>query len=436
MVVAQRTLWVAVLLALVFLLAALATGSALYYRLTYLWVPLILFSWIWAKFSLVRVNVERRARGLRQEVGQVFEERFKICNEIRLARLWIQIKDNGDLPESNGSRVLTFIGGRQQRNYLSHTPLKKRGLYSLGPTELISGDPFGFFVCRRIVPNRAKLLVIPYMVDINSFLTPSGLLPGGKALHRKRLQVTPYAAGVREYAPGDSLNRIHWKSTARHSELMVKEFDQDPQSEVWIFIDAYQAVNHALPVPVEPQRYSSEYWFMRRKNEFSLPPDTCEYAVSIAASISRYFIHQGRAVGLASAGNVRTVLPAERGERQMNKILEALAFLNAKGEMPFLGLVESEIGNLQRGSTVILVTPSVKNDIYVILDDIMRRNMRPVVILLNAVTFGGPAGSHEVKNRLQNYRIPTIMVSCQDNLKTVLQSTQHSSHFPVAWWKD
>ncbi len=217
---------------------------------------------------------------------------------------------------------------------------------------------------------------------------------------------------------------------------MVKEFDQDPQSEVWIFIDAYQAVNHALPVPVEPQRYSSEYWFMRRKNEFSLPPDTCEYAVSIAASISRYFIHQGRAVGLASAGNVRTVLPAERGERQMNKILEALAFLNAKGEMPFLGLVESEIGNLQRGSTVILVTPSVKNDIYVILDDIMRRNMRPVVILLNAVTFGGPAGSHEVKNRLQNYRIPTIMVSCQDNLKTVLQSTQHSSHFPVAWWKD
>ncbi len=191
MVVAQRTLWVAVLLALVFLLAALATGSALYYRLTYLWVPLILFSWIWAKFSLVRVNVERRARGLRQEVGQVFEERFKICNEIRLARLWIQIKDNGDLPESNGSRVLTFIGGRQQRNYLSHTPLKKRGLYSLGPTELISGDPFGFFVCRRIVPNRAKLLVIPYMVDINSFLTPSGLLPGGKALHRKSLQVTP-----------------------------------------------------------------------------------------------------------------------------------------------------------------------------------------------------------------------------------------------------
>jgi uncharacterized protein (DUF58 family) len=66
------------------------------------------------------------------------------------------------------------------------------------------------------------------MFNIHSFPLPSGLLSGGEALRRRTHQITPNAAGVRDYAPGDPLNRIHWISTARRRRLMVKEFELDP----------------------------------------------------------------------------------------------------------------------------------------------------------------------------------------------------------------
>ena len=49
---------------------------------------------------------------------------------------------------------------------------------------------------------------------------------------------TPQAAGVREYSPGDPLSRVHWPTTVRRDKLMVKEFDEDSQSSVWLLLDA------------------------------------------------------------------------------------------------------------------------------------------------------------------------------------------------------
>jgi hypothetical protein len=54
------------------------------------------------------------------------------------------------------------------------------------------------------------------MVDFQFFLAPFGILPGGHALREKTLEVTPYAAGVREYVPGDPLKRIHWPSSEKN----------------------------------------------------------------------------------------------------------------------------------------------------------------------------------------------------------------------------
>jgi hypothetical protein len=59
-------------------------------------------------------------------------------------------------------------------------------------------------------------------------LCRSGLLSGGEALRRRTHYVTTNASGVRDYAPGDSFSRIHWRSTARRNRLIVKEFELDP----------------------------------------------------------------------------------------------------------------------------------------------------------------------------------------------------------------
>ncbi len=102
MTLAQRI----VLLLLAFsLIAGLATGSVIYYRLTYFWALLFFGSWLWSFLSLRGLRFKREARTLRAQVGQVFEERFEIINDSRLFRVWLEVRNESPLPDSGGSQV-------------------------------------------------------------------------------------------------------------------------------------------------------------------------------------------------------------------------------------------------------------------------------------------------------------------------------------------
>jgi uncharacterized protein (DUF58 family) len=372
------------------LLAAAITGGNLFFRLSYLWIFLFLGGWLWARISLQGVTINRSARSLRAQVGQIFEERFDIQNTNRLLRLWLEIRDESDLPGSRGSRVLTLIRGHEGRSYLVRTRLVQRGVYTLGPTAMTSGDVFGLFLKNNRAPGQDSLLVFPTMVNILDFPNPPGLLPGGEALRRRTAQITPNAAGVRDYYPGDALSRIHWLSTARRDKIMVKEFELDPLADVWIFLDAERSVQAALPHP-PPSAQLDDFW--HGYVTIPLAPTTEEYSVSIAASLARFFLRKGRAVGFVSAGQQLALLPPDRGGRQIGKILEALAMLKADGEMPLRGLVETQARHLPRGSTVILITPSVREDMVLVVDYLSRRGLRPVVVFIDAASFGGESGT-------------------------------------------
>jgi uncharacterized protein (DUF58 family) len=62
------------------IIAGLATGGKLYYRLTVFWALLLFGSWFWSLFSLRNLHFKRSARTLRAQVGQIFEERFEVQN--------------------------------------------------------------------------------------------------------------------------------------------------------------------------------------------------------------------------------------------------------------------------------------------------------------------------------------------------------------------
>lgn len=393
------------------LLALAMTNLSIYSHLSYLWGFLLLSSWAWSALALRGVRVRRRARTRRAQVGQVFEERFEIHNDSRLPRLWLEVCDQSALPGSRRARVLTLIGKRQRRSYRARTRLVQRGVFPLGPTVLSSGDIFGLFPVSRTMPSDVSLLVYPMMVEVRAFPNPPGLLPGGEALRRRTHQATPNAAGVREYYPGDSLNRIHWLSTARRGRLMVKEFELDPLAEVWIILDAAREAQAALPYS-PPDHAVEAMW--RPWAEVELPPSTEEYAVSIAASLGRYFLGRGRAVGLA-VGCRRSqspdILPPDRGGRQLGKILEALALMRAEGDLPISALATAQAQYLSRGSTVILITPSVQQEMAVAVDILVRRGLRPVVVLLDAASFGGPPGSADMATAITALRVPVCQIA-------------------------
>ena len=139
MAVARRIVFILFILSL---LAGAITGGSIFYRLSYLWIFLFMGGWLWARVSLQGVTIKRSARSLRAQVGQIFEERFDVQNNNRLLRLWLEIRDESNLPGSRGSRVLTLIRGREGRSYLVRTRLVQRGVFTLGPTAMTSGDIF------------------------------------------------------------------------------------------------------------------------------------------------------------------------------------------------------------------------------------------------------------------------------------------------------
>jgi uncharacterized protein (DUF58 family) len=232
------------------------------------------------------------------------------------------------------------------------------------------------------------------IVEVGSFPNPAGLLPGGEALRRRTHQVTTNASGVREYMPGDSLNRIHWVSTARRDRLMVKEFELDPLAEVWIFLDADRFPQSSLPQP-KIEFNILNYW--RQKVKVNLPPSTEEYGVSIAASLARYFIRSGRSVGLVALGQIHALLPPDRGGRQLGKLLEALALLHAEGELPLRGLVEAQAKHVPRGSTVVLITPTT-------------------------ASFGGRTGTPLLAEKIRAMGVPVRVVSLGADLSAALSN--------------
>ncbi len=202
---------------------------------------------------------------------------------------------------------------------------------------------------------------------------------------------------------------------------MTKEFDQDPQADVWIFLDAYEPVHFHITEanPISPK--IDQLWMWQRQTEVRLPPDSFEYAVSAAGSIANYYIRQGRTVGFVCASDVLTVISPERGERQLNKILETLTFLNSDGNLPLPALVESQAPSLPRASTVVLITPSTHELLAISVDYLMMRNLRPVVVMLNANSFGGNLGGEEIVQRLSQRGIPMVELARGDDLQLALE---------------
>jgi len=416
-------------------IGTMVNGSVYYVRLLYLGGLLLVLAWLLMVLSLRGITVERRARSSRAGVGDVFEEHFEVANNSRITKLWLEVANETKIPNATGSRIVTLLRGRQKRSYTARTWLTSRGGFSLGPTTITSGDPFGIFRISRQYPAQSNLVVFPMLYQVRDFLSPPGLLPGGKAIKRKSIDITPHASGIREYVPGDPMKRIHWPTSIRRNQLMVKEFEQDPQAEVWFFLDTHKNVHVAKTGELYETPPLDDLLLIRRR-KVKLPPSTLEYSISITASLAHYFIEQRRSVGVVTASeHAYKVIPAERSERQEGKILEALAFLQGESTITLPSLISAQIGQLPQGSSAIIVTPMPWSELLIAVDSLQRRNLRPVVVLLMSRSFGGRQSNEELAQSLAERNVPVCPVYCEADLSETLSSFSARTFSQESSWR-
>jgi uncharacterized protein (DUF58 family) len=302
------------------------------------------------------------------------------------------------MPGHVARRVVT-APAKGEKHFKVRSTIRRRGLYSVGPVQVTTGDPFGLFRHTRTYGQAQNVLVYPRAVELPNFYVPPANLPGEGRFRRRTHYVTPNASGVRPYEFGDSFNRIHWPSSARTGELMVKLFELDPASDIWVILDLQRDVH------VGEGDDSTE-----------------EYSVSIAASVARFFLTANRTVGFMSYGRAFHDNEPERGIAQYTRILESLAMARAWGDVPLADLVANEARRFGRHTTVVVITPSTDESWVASLAMLHSRGVKVAAIVLEPSTFGESESSLGVFASLAASDVFTYMVKHADDLQTALAS--------------
>jgi uncharacterized protein (DUF58 family) len=398
---------------LALIVSAEYTGWSVLDQATVAVVVVLVAAFVWSRWSLRGIGFERRLASDRASVGEHLHETLRLSNKSWLPKLWVEVWDFSTLPGYRANRILQ-VGGRAARRWQVSALCEQRGAFRLGPVTVRAGDPLGLFQRRKTLPVVHDVLIYPATLDVSGFQMPTSVLSGGRATSSKHPMETSTIAGVRDYTPGDPLNRISWAATARGGKLMTKEFDLDPTSDVWIVLDldsaqyapASYGVDHpAHREPVAPWLASTE-----------------EYAVTIAASLAKRCLDEGRVVGMIASGNHLEVLLPDRSERQYIKVLETLALLHADGTMPLAECLTVEARRFQRQSVVVVVTSSASDDWVRPLLELTRRGILATVVMIEQDTFSPAPSSLMVVSALTSMEIPVVLVKHGDDISRALNT--------------
>ena len=390
--------WQAVLLIIILTILAVSSGWKVLYVLTYVLFCLFVLSWFWARYSLRKIVFRRAVTSGRVQVGELFDERLMLDNLSVLPKLWVQIADGSTLPGHRAGYVAS-MGGRKRAMWRARSTCKQRGRFQLGPVTATSGDPFGLFRRRIMLSASRELMVLPRIFPITTFTLFTGGLPGRGRSSRRALQATTNATTIREYVNGDALSRIHWRSSAHYNKLMVKEFDLDPAVDAWIFLDLHNAVQAG-------------------KGEQS----TEEYGVTIAATVANYLLRHDLSVGMIVNGQQREFLNLDRGERQIERVLELLAVVGAGSGPDLKEALALDAIHFGRNTVAVVITPSNSRDWHDGLRHLQRRGVQIAVIGLDAASFEKKPADEDSLALLEGAGIPVVRVKHEDDIAQVLES--------------
>lgn len=380
--------------------SALSNGFGLLFRVSYLLALGIAFSWAWAFSHSRGIAIKTTGSGNRAQVGETFTRRIEIMNTGLLPKVGLEIRELSDLP-GYGRRMIIDLPRGGTRRWIPEITCTRRGRFTVGPVQITGTDPFGIFSFERRFGEAHQIVVYPQTYDL-----PESAIVGPELLGEARLQqrthyITQNVSNIRDYVFGDSYNRIHWPSTARTNKLMVKEFEQEPGSNVWIVLDLDSSA-----------RYGEE------------PDDTEEYGVTIAASVAKKYLDSTRSVGLVAFGASPELIQAEKGPAQMGRLLEALAVCHATGSMPLSEVILVESSRFTRATTLVIVTSSTDLGAVASMDYVMRKRVRCVVLYVDPTSFGADLpNTPEFLARLVASSIPVHRISKSSSIEQALRET-------------
>ncbi len=260
-------------------------------------------SWVFVAVGSGRPELTRTVTPLEVTTGELVLNRLRVDSPGLALGAVVEYSDDKS-PALAGRSVETFplSFGSSTTHRMEHrlTP-GWRGRHTLGPLRRTISDGLGLARASRVLPGTAEILALPLTEPLTPLRNASGVGTSTDSTLLKTSLVGSDDVLVREYQPGDDVRRIHWRSTARIGELMVRREERAWDPSAVILLD-----NRALA-------------FSR-----DLPEQRFEWLVSAAASISIHLLGNGFSVAVTPT-DARGDDPAERAQLGARGLLRRLA---------------------------------------------------------------------------------------------------------------
>jgi uncharacterized protein (DUF58 family) len=279
-------------------------------------------------------------------------------------------------------------------------PELPRGRYPFGESRAVLEDAFGLERREVVLPAAGAILVYPRLTPLEALFSESG----AHAHEGRRLLVRRPSGfdlhSVRDYEQGESLRKVHWRSTARRGKLMVKDLEDAPRDEVAVLLDA-----SAGSVAGEP------------------PDSSFDMQVRAAGSILAAHARRGRHAVLVVNSILRETQRVQAEDADWHRALELLAAVEPTAETSAAALLGEEASAASRALELTVVTAQLTPTL---VDRLVQRALgrRGVaVVFVDAPTFvGGEATVLPDLLRLQSAGVPVAVLQRGDDLGAKLGS--------------
>ena len=338
----QVSKWVTLLMAILSLIivAAMLKSTNLYYMASVL-MTLPGFSYLIGWFTLRGLEFERELPGVLWE-GETGEVVYSIKNPTRYTRFFLSVSESfPDWIEAQDQEPPLFNVAARDSTRIAHVVrFLKRGVFKATSFTVQAIDPLGIFTFTKSFPCEGEIIVYPRPRRLDPLP-----LSGADRYGWQEFTITAPRGGsvepdgVREYVPGDSLRRIHWRQTARTGRLAVLEFEESQSIQIAIYLDLAQGTDTGKELET-----------------------TLEYAVRFAASAAQQALRQGAGIRLLMPTFDEAPLAISagaggRGESHFLTILDTLARVKSTSNEPVEEALSHAASSLPPGSTLVVITP-------------------------------------------------------------------------------
>jgi uncharacterized protein (DUF58 family) len=269
-----------------------------------------------------------------------------------------------------------------------------RGRYVVEAARATIDDPFGLARAEVELDARGSLLVYPRLVVLDRLFSESGAhsQDGRRLLLRRPSGFDLHS--VREYERGESLRKVHWPTTARRGQLMVKELEDAPRDEIAVILDA---------------------------DSSAVVVDSFDVQVRAAGSILRAHAAHGRRAVLAVNSSRQPAVRVSSLEGDWLAALGVLAESEPDGTRPVVELLARESGPASRAVETVVVTARVSGALATRLIQRALAGQGVSVVWVDTASFTGrPTRVEPELMRLQAAGVAVAVVRSGDSLATVL----------------